>query len=505
MQKIWSIFFLIAFTACSQGQVQPTATLTIPPSPQKSTPAAQDTTPKTAPVTSSVPTRTSRPTSTNTPTPTRTLSPTFTATPLSPVAGIETNNPSSAEIVDILAGSGAAWVRYPILEWNSIEPVQKTPPEYLWSQDGEQAMRLANEAGLEVIGVVKFAPDWAQKIPGVACGPIAESALERFAMFMYEAVRRYSQPPYEIKYWEIGNEVDVASDVVPPQNPYGCWGDRSDMDYGGGYYAEVLKAVYPQIKLADPQAQVLVGGLLMDCDPVNPPKGKDCASTRFMEGILKNSGGGYFDGISFHAYDYYYLANRYGNPNWASASDSTGPAFLAKINYLKNLLQQYNQPAKYLMLTEVALLCRSTGIEPECQSDDFLQTKRAYIIQALVEAKIAGLRSVVWYSLEGWRASGLLRGRSIDQPAYQAFQTAAGFIADAQWQSNLDLYPKVMVIEFLKSGKRFWVIWNMSDKTGVTINLPKTPAVIYNSIGVEQPPTTVLTLDFEPVFVEWKD
>ena len=39
----------------------------------------------------------------------------------------------------------------------------------------------------------------------------------------------------------------------------------NDPYYGGGYYAEMLKIVYPQIKAADPEAQILIGGLLLFC------------------------------------------------------------------------------------------------------------------------------------------------------------------------------------------------------------------------------------------------
>ena len=78
----------------------------------------------------------------------------------------------------------------------------------------------------------------------------------------------------------------------------------------------MLKVAYPQIKAADPQAQVLVGGLLLDCDP---RPGAGCSLTaqnaippKFLEGILRNNGGPYFDGVSFHAYDFYDWVGYFG-------------------------------------------------------------------------------------------------------------------------------------------------------------------------------------------------
>jgi hypothetical protein len=41
-----------------------------------------------------------------------------------------------------------------------------------------------------------------------------------FAAFMRDAVARYSQHPYSVKYWEIYNEPDVVRNSEPI--PYGC-------------------------------------------------------------------------------------------------------------------------------------------------------------------------------------------------------------------------------------------------------------------------------------------
>ncbi len=63
---------------------------------------------------------------------------------------------------------------------------------------------------------------------------------------------------------------------------FGCWGDPNDKTYyGGEYYAEMLKRAYPAVKAANPQAIVLNGGLLLDCDPRYPPPGKDCLPADF--------------------------------------------------------------------------------------------------------------------------------------------------------------------------------------------------------------------------------
>jgi len=49
---------------------------------------------------------------------------------------------------------------------------------------------------------------------------------------MSELVTRYSKPPFNIKYWEIGNEPDIDPSLIAPTEPFGCWGDQNDEFYG---------------------------------------------------------------------------------------------------------------------------------------------------------------------------------------------------------------------------------------------------------------------------------
>ena len=88
-------------------------------------------------------------------------------------------------------------------------------------------------------------------------------------------------------------------------------GDINDPYFGGEFYAQMLKAAYPAIKAADPQAQVLVGGLLLD----NPDVATNNTAL-FLEGILRGGGSPFFDAVSFHCYSYSWGAvGRMSNPN----------------------------------------------------------------------------------------------------------------------------------------------------------------------------------------------
>jgi len=146
-----------------------------------------------------------------------------------------------------------------------------------------------------------------------------------------------------------------------------------------------------------------------------------------LEGALENEGGDYFDGVSFHAYDYYLNAlGYYGNDNWRSSWRSTGPSLIAKGKFIRDILREYGYTDKFLMNSEGAILCGSSGGEDFCKTGEFQQTKANYVTQIYAAAKAEGLLANVWYSIRGWRGSGLVQNNDNLFPAYTALQFAVG-------------------------------------------------------------------------------
>ena len=343
--------------------------------------------------------------------------------PLETVFGVEMDQITTDGGLDQVVAANTTWVRRNGVLWADVEPNEGTRD---WSVLAglEQELRDASANNLQVILIVRKTPSWAQKVAGYSCGPIKPEKLGAFGNFMYDLVSRYSPPPYNVKYWEIWNEPDV-----PPERfslieggivGWGCWGDLTDPYYGGGYYAEMLKAVYPRIKAADPQAQVLVGGLLLDCDPRGSPSscttvGNDDRPAKFLEGILRNNGGAYFDGVGFHVYDFYEGAlGKYSRLNWNSQWDTTGSSSIAKARFIEEVLGAYNISDKFIMNSEMAIICGGDDPpgQPPCESEPtsaFEQTKAYYVAQVYAAAIAEGLRANIWYSVSGWRNSGLLR------------------------------------------------------------------------------------------------
>jgi hypothetical protein len=400
------------------------------------------------------------------------------------------------------AQAGTAWTRTDGV-WSNIEPV---PRERLWDSTFDHKIEDASFAGIQSIVILGGTPTWALK-PGFACGAVDERNFSALGQFAYDLVKRYSVPPYNVHYWELWNEPDAAGLL-------GCWGDPNDTQYYGGYYyGQMLQVVYPQMKAADPQAQVLVGGLLLDCDPVNPPAGKNCISSRFINGILesgKASGSGpYFDGVAFHAYDYYGGNGTYSNSNWHSSSSTTGPVSIVKSNFLRGVLAQYGYGDRYLVETETALFWGPNVMDPPCAANepvDMETTKVNYLVQSYAAAVAEGWKANIWYSVNGVRCSGLLKSDLSPTPAYYAYTFAEQKLENAVFAREITDFDGVMGYEYTTPGKRLWVVWSL-DGQAVTINLPTQPSVV-NRVGEDgkasgEASERALTVDRFPIFIEF--
>ncbi len=424
-------------------------------------------------------------------------------------SGSDKNNTSKATAANI------KWSRTSVISWKDIEPVRTNPPTYHWENVNEANIQGLAASGIKTIALVKYAPTWAQKYSGVSCGPIVESALDEYAQFMTAVVQRYSQSPYNIHYWEMGNEPDVG---LLPDNQYGpsvfgCWGDPNDPYFGGGYYARMLETVTPVIKSADPTAQVIIGGLLMNCDPTTapPPGTPDCLSSKFLEGILlnngKQNGADYFDIVSYHGYPQYNgnLLQDESFSNWGPR----GGVSVGKANFIREVLAKYSV-SKPIFHSEGALLCpESDAYKTWCNPTGngpipaFFEAQADYVVWLYVRDWANGMWATSWYQFEGpgWRYSGMLDANQNPKPVYDALQFMTNELSSSKYIQQIYNYSNVRAYEFTNSTKRIWVMWSPDDQYH-TINLPAGTIKVLDKYGnIVTPSNNQITVK-SPVYVE---
>jgi hypothetical protein len=416
------------------------------------------------------------------------------------------NNSSSGTVFDRTVGARIKWMEGSAIQWSDVEPNEG---DRNWGAISSREQLIANAASnsLNIVVGVRSTPLWAQLYPGVYCGPVKQDKLDEFADFMHDLVARYSQAPYNVKYWEIWNEPDVDRDLVFPNETRGCWGEDGDTYYGGEYFGDMLQAIYPAMKSADPNAIVLVGGLLLNCDPA---KGPQCSPSNFLEGILVSGAGSSLDGVSFHAYDFYNNSlGAYGNANWSSFWGSTGPLLITKANFLQGVLSSYGFPNKLLMNNETAILCPSEVPGYDCGTD-FETTKAYYIVQSSAASLANNLVASIWYSIyfDGFpnRFSGLLDINNDPLPAYISFKQTAEILSGYAFSREITEYANIMGYEFIRSDRTIWVLW--SQDTGIhALTLPGVPDYAFqvdpsgNIIQIVA--SNPLNVSIAPVFLEW--
>jgi hypothetical protein len=461
-----------------------------------------------------------------------------TATVLSSsVFGVEMYPVSNAGGLNYIKGGYSRWVRGPEIVWKDVETTKGT---YDWTAINAAVLEIqrANsvQTGTSVIVIIRGTPDWAQNNAPFSCGPIKPSEYQTFGNFIFSLISELNNRGINyVKYWEIWNEPDIQPiSTSDPDQPWGgCWGDTSDPYFGGGAYGEMLKVIYPIIKNKDPNAQVMIGGLNLDCDPrYPPPAGKtDCNSSKFLEGILQAGAGGSFDGVAFHAFDYIgkdasgYLLGHYSNANWPRAAwNDEGPALVQKARFIKTLLKQYGVTGKFLMNTENSLLDAPNSTNNNPYPAILETTKAYYLAVAYAAAQAEGLRANVWFDVNGsWlRNNGIVKlDVSTTLEAFDAFSAASqmtGNTGDPYWvqsftfQNSLS-FPGVAGYEFSVipvaghdlQPYHIWMLWS-KDGALHTITLPYPSPAVYNVKGVKIYPESgnsiqTLTITLQPYYI----
>ncbi len=194
--------------------------------------------------------------------------------------------------------------------------VEQTEGSYYFSSDVDSAVATLIQAGVNIEVILGYGN---QYYPSYSDSWFPQNTTA-FANYCYAVVNHFNSSPFaagSIKYWEVWDEPD---NLVP----YGPGGPASE-------YAPLLKAAYTAIHTAQPNAQVLMGGLTRDNEAY--------LDTLYGTYGIKD----YFDIANYHEYDcpgtanpatdipYYYSAwetelNKY--------YDGSKPVWITEFGYL---------------------------------------------------------------------------------------------------------------------------------------------------------------------------
>jgi hypothetical protein len=362
------------------------------------------------------------------------------------IFGVEMTWLDSGHGLELLRSTGTKWVRRNGLFWREVEPEKNQG--YVWDSPRTKALEKefirASELGINIILIIHRSPLWAVNPYNSSCAPINEENIDPFARFLAAAVRRYSFPPYNIKYWEIGNEPDGM--LSEEELPYGCWGDPNDPYFGGEAYGRMLMRVSEAMKRENPDIKILNGGFALG-QPYEPDT-PHTIEGRFFEGVLRAGAGESFDIVSFHTY--YHFSPTSVKPlthkkDW-------------KVDYIQQALQRYKVKSKPLIRTESALLCNEGTYECRWAQADMLSR---FFVRSLRD----GLMANIWYlyNHDGYHNTALIDPSNIfsPRPAYFAYRHAAQTLSGSRYIGPISGVPETIEgYQLIKAQQRIIVLWN---------------------------------------------
>jgi len=317
--------------------------------------------------------------------------------------GVMVDGPALRRNLDIdaetrlMAASGAGSIRV-ALYWRDVQPSADAPPDF---QLYDRVVRAAARARLRMFPTIVRAPEWATGGDGRE-GAVPEDPMT-YARFAADVVRRYGRGG---SFW--------AENPGIPQLPvfsYQVWNEPDIGRYWQGEpwpstYVQLLRAAGPEIKAADPLAQVVAAGL----------------TNRSWEDLGKLYGAGargLFDAAAIHPF-------------------SRRPENVVRIVKLaRRVMRQNGDGRKPLVLSEISW---SSGQGHSShnygwETTEKGQARRVRQILPLLaaERRRLGIQALYWYTWlspepgerESFSYSGLRRMRGdepVSKPALRAFK-----------------------------------------------------------------------------------
>ena len=282
--------------------------------------------------------------------------------------------------------------------------------------------------------------------------------------YIQQVVGRYKNNTI---YWEVGNEMEHT----PPPEGLALKGSNG----ASPDQVDFMKYVYNWIKAVDPNAQVLLPGML---GTYGYPFSN---TTNWLNDFLSKGGGEYFDIMNYHDY----------NSWW------TLPTHFDSI---KAILNKYGYANKPIWISETSISSFNTSsITPDYASTDE-QAADTWRRITLLWAK--GAQVAFWHSLwssgdlSGWGEFGLLDQNGKPKKSYYSFKLlldkVAGFDSIQLLESGLTNDDNTTggngtwLIEFTVNGTTKWIIWSPDNTQYTLTNLTSSHLIATHVV-----PTTI--------------
>lgn len=242
-----------------------------------------------------------------------------------PIMGVHTRLTDEVEpwkirrSLQMVRQMGAPWI------------VEFFPWAYYQAVDGSVAwehpdlvVEHAHAQGLTVIARLGYTPDWARP-SDTPLTYLDHDAYDDFAAFAAAFAARYRG---KVDYLIVGNEPNLSFE----------WGYRSTTPQD---YVDLLATVYPAVKAANPDMQVLAGALAPNLEPMGSPWAIN--DLTYYEAMYAAGAADYFDGLAVHAYGLTFPAEAEPGPDILN---------FRRVELVRDIMVRHGDAATPIFITE---------------------------------------------------------------------------------------------------------------------------------------------------------
>ncbi len=279
------------------------------------------------------------------------------------------------ETVQLMDEAGVGIVRT-VFDWAGIEP---EPGVYRWERFDRVVERL-EERDIAILGILDGSASWATSAPSLDepyWQKWPSEDVVAFASYVYSVVERYDGDGFVdapgspvIRYWEIWNEPNLAF----------FWRPQPDAEQ----YVRMLRLCYQVIKMADPSAVVVMGGIAGN-GVSYPPFALAEDERNFLQQVYDDGGRGFFDVANIHLYPYTYEL----------LQPELMTTLQAALDETRSVMAANGDEDKPIWVTEIgfstALFPADYGAEPDATIASWLG--KAY-------RQLTGAEALFWYMFE---------------------------------------------------------------------------------------------------------
>lgn len=219
------------------------------------------------------------------------LGPQQTVVTINPKMGVHTRLTDEAEewkikrSLEMVREMGAPWI-VEYFPWAYYEP---EPGHFEWNHP-DTVIAHAKRQGLTVVARLGFVPEWARPKETLPLY-LDEARYEDFGRYAAAFAARYRGQISHIILW---NEPNLSQE----------WGFRP---VDPESYTQLLKVVYPMVKAANPEVQVLAGALAPTLAPPGSEWGMD--DLLYLQRMYDAGAADYFDVLAIHVYGWSFDAD----------------------------------------------------------------------------------------------------------------------------------------------------------------------------------------------------